>query len=154
MAVSRQRMHARSTQPPYSLKKLTMRGLTISMSAEAFRRAIPALMRTSGDELASFRQTLLAKLLQRLRGTAHLLCRKTAQTPGIGPIGNSATASIWPACWVSCDCSIRLVASLACSASVGTARRERARPDSAKIDRSDEIVIAHIVNERHLVDDI
>jgi transposase len=80
------------TQPPYSLKQLTMRGLlgdhglTISMSAEAFRRAIPALMRTSGDELASFCQTLLAKLLQRLRATAHLLCRKTAQTPGIGPI--------------------------------------------------------------------
>lgn len=66
------------TQPPYSLIKLTMRGAlgdrgpTIAMSAEAFRRAIPALMRTSGDEVASFCQTLLAKLLQRLRATARL----------------------------------------------------------------------------------
>ena len=43
-------------------------------------------MHTSGEELASFCQTLLAKLLQRLSATAQLLCRNTARKPGIGPI--------------------------------------------------------------------
>ncbi|WP_233810177.1 IS110 family transposase [Paraburkholderia sp. HP33-1] len=84
------------------------RGLAISRSPEAFKRAIPEFLRTSADELTPFCQTLLTELLQHL-GTieerVHLieasiqsfmkksmLCRKIAEIPGIGPI--TATAIV------------------------------------------------------------
>jgi transposase len=84
------------------------RGLTISRSPEAFKRAIPELLRTSADELTAFCQTLLAELLQHLTAIEeriHLidtsiqtfmkhstLCKKIAAIPGIGPI--TATAVV------------------------------------------------------------
>ncbi|MCX5540539.1 hypothetical protein M3A49_13720 [Paraburkholderia sp. CNPSo 3076] len=84
------------------------RGLTIARSPEAFRRAIPELLRTSADELTSFCQTLLTELLQHLAAIEErlhffetsiksfmkhsTLCRKIAQVPGVGPI--TATAII------------------------------------------------------------
>ncbi|MDF3881172.1 IS110 family transposase, partial [Cupriavidus basilensis] len=42
------------------------RGLTISRSPEAFKRAIPELLSKSADELTLFCQTLLTELLQHL----------------------------------------------------------------------------------------
>ena len=84
------------------------RGLTISRSPEAFKRAIPELLRTSADEMTSFCQTLLTELLQHLHAIEeriHLieasiqsfmkestLCRTIAEIPGIGPI--TATAVV------------------------------------------------------------
>ncbi|WP_175912693.1 IS110 family transposase [Burkholderia sp. BCC1640] len=84
------------------------RGLTISRSPEAFKRAIPELLSKSADELTSFCQTLLTELLQHLHAIEeriHLietsiqsfmkqstLCKKIAQVPGIGPI--TATAVV------------------------------------------------------------
>ena len=84
------------------------RGLTISRSPEAFKRAIPELLRTDGDELTSFCQTLLTELLQHLGAIEErirlietsiqsfmkhsALCKKIAEVPGIGPI--TATAMV------------------------------------------------------------
>jgi len=84
------------------------RGLTIARSPEAFKRAIPELLRTSADELTSFCQTLLTELLQHLGAIEErvrlieasiqsfmkrsTLCRKIAEIPGIGPI--TATAIV------------------------------------------------------------
>jgi transposase len=84
------------------------RGLTISRSPEAFKRAIPELLSNSADELTSFCQTLLTELLQHLHALEeriHLietsiqsfmkkstLCKKIAEVPGIGPI--TATAVV------------------------------------------------------------
>ena len=84
------------------------RGLTISRSPEAFKRAIPDLLGKSADELRSFCQTLLTELLQHLNAIeerVHLieasiqsfmkqsaLCKKIAEVPGIGPI--TATAMV------------------------------------------------------------
>jgi hypothetical protein len=78
------------------------RGLTISRSPEAFKRAIPELLSKRADELTSFCQTLLTELLEHLHAIeerVHLieasiqsfikqsvLCKKIAQVPGIGPI--------------------------------------------------------------------
>ncbi|RKE25658.1 transposase [Paraburkholderia sp. BL23I1N1] len=84
------------------------RGFTISRSPEAFKCAIPELLRTAGDELTAFCQTLLSELLQHLTAIEdriHLidtsiqtfmkhstLCKKIAAVPGIGPI--TATAIV------------------------------------------------------------
>ncbi len=85
------------------------RGLAIPRSPEAFRRAIPEWLRTNADELTSFCQTLLAKLLQHLRAIEerfHLieasiqsfmkssaLCKKIAEIPGIGPLTVTAVVA-------------------------------------------------------------
>lgn len=77
------------------------RGLAILRSPEAFKRAVPELLRTSADELTPFCQTLLTELLEHLRAIEErihfievsihsfmkqsALCRKIAQIPGIGP---------------------------------------------------------------------
>lgn len=123
------------------------RGFTISRSAEAFKRAIPELLRTSADELTAFCQTLLAELLQHLTAIEeriHLigtsaqafvkhstLCKKIAAVPGIGPIAprqssvqsamprNSGMAGILPRGSVWCRASIPRVASHGCRGSVG-----------------------------------
>jgi transposase len=84
------------------------RGLMISRSPEAFKRAIPELLSKSANELTSFCQTLLTELLQHLHALEeriHLievsiqsfmkkssLCKKIAEVPGIGPI--TATAIV------------------------------------------------------------
>jgi transposase len=84
------------------------RGLTIARSPEAFKRAMPELLRTSADELTSFCQTLLTELLQHLKAIEErirlievsiqtfmkqsALCKKIAEVPGIGPI--TATAIV------------------------------------------------------------
>jgi transposase len=78
------------------------RGLAISRSPEAFKRAVPELLRSSADELTPFCQTLLTELLEHLRAIEErihfievsihsfmkqsALCRKIAQIPGIGPM--------------------------------------------------------------------
>jgi transposase len=43
------------------------RGLAIAQSPEAFKRAVPELLRASADELTPFCQTLLTELLEHLR---------------------------------------------------------------------------------------
>ncbi|SIT50696.1 transposase (fragment) [Paraburkholderia piptadeniae] len=84
------------------------RGLTIARSPEAFKRAMPELLRTSADELTLFCQTPLTELLQHLKAIEeriHLtevsiqtfmkqsaLCKKIAEVPDIGPI--TATAIV------------------------------------------------------------
>jgi transposase len=84
------------------------RGLAIAQSPEAFKRAVPELLRASADELTPFCQTLLTELLEQLRAIEErihfieisihslmkqsALCRKIAQIPGIGPI--TATAVV------------------------------------------------------------
>lgn len=82
------------------------RGHAIARSPEAFKRAIPELLRMSGDELTAFCQTLLTELLQHLSAIEdriHIieastqtfmkqsaLCKKIAEVPGIGPITTTA----------------------------------------------------------------
>ena len=84
------------------------RGFAISRSPEAFKRAIPELLRASADELTLFCRTLLTELLVHLRAIEErihfieisihsfrkrsMLCAKIAQIPGIGPI--TATAIV------------------------------------------------------------
>ena len=84
------------------------RGLAISRSPEAFKRAMPETLHTSADELTSFCQTLLTELLQHLSAIEErvrlieasiqsfmkksTLCKKIAEIPGIGPI--TATAVV------------------------------------------------------------
>lgn len=84
------------------------RGLTIARSPEAFKRAIPELLRTAEDELTSFCQTLLTELLQHLKAIEErirlietsiqafmkhsALCKKIMAVPGVGPI--TATAIV------------------------------------------------------------
>jgi transposase len=84
------------------------RGLAISRSPEALKRAMPEILHTSADELTSFCQTLLTELLQHLSAIEErvrlieasiqsfmkksTLCKKIAEIPGIGPI--TATAVV------------------------------------------------------------
>ncbi|MFP3181568.1 MAG: IS110 family transposase [Paraburkholderia sp.] len=84
------------------------RGLSISRSPQAFRRAMPELLHASSDELTSFCQTLLTELLQHLAAIEErlhflensiqsfmkhsTLCRKITRVPGIGPV--TATAIV------------------------------------------------------------
>ena len=107
------------------------------------------MLSTSADELTSFCQTLLTELLQHLGAIeerVHLieasiqsfmkkstLCKKIAEVPGIGTITATAiVAAVGDArqfrngrhlsAWrVSCPDSIRLAASLACTASADEA---------------------------------
>lgn len=125
------------------------RWLTISRSPEAFKRAIPELLRTSADELTSFCQTLLTELLQHLHPIEeriHLieasiqsfikkstLCRRSPRSPELVRLlrrpllpqsatpESFATAGICPPGWAWCLDSIRLAASRACTASADTA---------------------------------
>jgi transposase len=125
------------------------RGLTISRSPEAFKRAIPELLSESADELTSFCQTLLTELLQHLQAIeerVHMieasiqsfmkqstLCKKIAEVPGIGPItatamvaavgdhGSSGTDGIWRPGSAWYHASTPREASPACTASAGAA---------------------------------
>ncbi|CAE6794207.1 IS110 family RNA-guided transposase [Paraburkholderia haematera] len=69
------------------------RGLTISRSPEAFKRAIPELLRTSADELTAIEERihLIDTSIQTFMKHS-TLCKKIAAVPGIGPI--TATAVV------------------------------------------------------------
>ncbi|KVN45638.1 hypothetical protein WJ64_02360 [Burkholderia ubonensis] len=126
------------------------RGLAISRSPEAFKRAMPQLLSASADELTSFCQTLLTELLQHLKAIEERirlieasiqsfmrqssLCKKIAAIPGIGPItatqlswprlatpGSSVMVGIWRPGWASCPDNIHRAANRFCRASVGVA---------------------------------
>jgi transposase len=133
------------------------RGLTIARSPQAFKRAIPELLRTSADELTSFCQTLRTELRNTwLRSWSVCISSKLDQVihetpnalqedrPGTlvsarspprprpslaqwATPGSPTTADIWPPSSVWCLDSIPPAASLACKASADAATLTCAR---------------------------